>query len=182
MTEAPSPASLAEAPTFRPTAEEWAGGPLKYMFEVVRPQAERIAGLARIIPPSGWQPPLAIDPAGFRFPTRPQSVHLLHQAEASAASRDFWDDYGAFQRAHGARPKSNPTFAGQEVDLYSLSRLVTNRGGYKAVTDDRGWREVASSLQASPMPACQLGAGPCLQPAQPPPRAPLLRWERRAAT
>lgn len=176
-------AGLPEAPTFCPSAAEWAEDPLHYIDRVVRPAAERAGGVARIIPPPGWQPPFALDRAGLRVPARRQAVHQLQQRESSAAAAAWWEDYSAYQRAAGGRPKKNPTFGGQEVDLYRLSRLVDKRGGYQAVTDERGWREVASHLQVGPWWRRQAS---CMAPLRRPrpPRAPpgRRRWARGAAT
>lgn len=48
------------APTFHPTAEEWAGSPLQYITDVVRPVAEASSGIAKIVPPKGWAVPFSL--------------------------------------------------------------------------------------------------------------------------
>ncbi|KAJ1941492.1 hypothetical protein GGF37_003529, partial [Kickxella alabastrina] len=49
---------LPEAPTFYPTAEEFAD-PLAYI-QSIRPLAEK-SGLCKIVPPEGWSPPFSLD-------------------------------------------------------------------------------------------------------------------------
>lgn len=46
--------------------------------------------------------------------------------------------------------KLNPVFGGREVELDRLHAIVQRRGGYTAVTEERGWREVANVLDVSP--------------------------------
>ena len=42
--------------------------------------------------------------------------------------------------------KLNPVFGGKKVELDRLHAIVSRRGGYEAVTEERGWREVANVL------------------------------------
>jgi len=73
---------LEEAPTYRPTAEEW-----KQPFEYVRkiaPEA-RAYGLCKIIPPDSWNPDFAIDtkvsqPARLPLNSRPTKA-ISHSTE-----------------------------------------------------------------------------------------------------
>lgn len=149
---------LPEAPIFRPTLDEWAD-PLAYISTVVRRSGcEARFGICKIVPPEGWAPPFAIDKRRLKFPTRLQAVHQLQSRDTSAALKQFWDGYNDFLRASGTKHKKNPTFAGQEIDLYRLFRVVNKRGGYHVVTEDKGWRDVASSLQVRPAHIACLGA------------------------
>uniref|UniRef100_A0A383V7Y9 JmjC domain-containing protein n=1 Tax=Tetradesmus obliquus TaxID=3088 RepID=A0A383V7Y9_TETOB len=74
-------AQLPAAPTFRPTAEEFRD-PFAYLASIA-PQAYK-AGIAHIVPPEGWQPPIQMldQETGmlrkdFQVPTRIQPTHLL---------------------------------------------------------------------------------------------------------
>lgn len=49
---------LREAPTFRPTREEFAS-PLSYIQQISR--VGKKYGIAKIVPPDGWRPPFAVD-------------------------------------------------------------------------------------------------------------------------
>jgi histone demethylase JARID1 len=172
---------LPEAPVFRPTQEEWQD-PLAYINTVVRPSCEAIYGICKILPPEGWAPPFAIDKRRLKFPTRLQAVHQLQSRDTSAAVKLFWRGYKESLRASGAKHKKSPTFAGQEIDLYRLHRLVNKRGGYQVVTEEKGWRDVATALQVRgpggapltwprPRPRSPSAAAPVPNPARPPPRA-----------
>jgi hypothetical protein len=72
---------VADAPTFRPTAEEFAD-PIAYISRIT-PLAEP-HGLAHIVPPPGWQPPFALERGtnglsmeSFRFTIRKQLTSSL---------------------------------------------------------------------------------------------------------
>lgn len=52
------PHGLPEAPTFRPTEEEFKD-PVAYIQKIA-PEGKEY-GICRVIPPEGWQPPFAID-------------------------------------------------------------------------------------------------------------------------
>jgi jmjN domain len=53
------PHGLQEAPTFRPTEEEFRNGPVDYIKTI---EAEgRKYGIVKIVPPDGWNPDFAID-------------------------------------------------------------------------------------------------------------------------
>jgi hypothetical protein len=56
---------LPEAPVYRPTAEEFKD-PVQYMAKI-GPEASKF-GIAKIIPPDGWDPDFAID-TEVRLPT-----------------------------------------------------------------------------------------------------------------
>lgn len=50
--------NLPEAPTFRPTAEEWKD-PMQYIRKIS--EEGRKYGIVKIIPPDSWNPDFAID-------------------------------------------------------------------------------------------------------------------------
>ena len=87
-----APRGLPEAPTFRPTHEEFAD-PVSYIMRV-RQQAAPY-GMARIVPPKGWAPPLAlqeaIDNDAWWFPTKVQDASLLQERLPSRAAAELAD-------------------------------------------------------------------------------------------
>jgi hypothetical protein len=75
-------AAVTNAPTFRPTPEEWAEGPISYISKIM-PEAMRY-GIAHIVPPSGWAPPFALEKGtnglsmdSFKFNVRKQPTSQL---------------------------------------------------------------------------------------------------------
>ncbi|CAL8461880.1 g1411 [Coccomyxa elongata] len=134
-----------EAPVFHPTPQEFED-PLAYISSI-REHAEAY-GICKVIPPAGWRPPFAIDRKSYRFRTRIQSVHELQQkADFTAASESFNRGFQAWLRSQGKAAKRNPVVAGQEVDLAKLYRLVSGRGGFERVNDDKLWRDIARIMQ-----------------------------------
>jgi hypothetical protein len=69
---------LKEAPTYRPTAEEFKD-PVQYIAKI-REEAAKF-GIAKIVPPDSWNPPFAVDTE--------VSCHLLYLCD-SLDSRLDW--------------------------------------------------------------------------------------------
>lgn len=107
-----------------------------------------------MVPPPGWAAGLAgefaIDRAALKFNARVQRVDQLQRKHTAVASQRFWAEYEAWMAAAGVKRmkggKLNPVLNGREVELDRLHALVQRRGGYEAVTEERGWREVANAL------------------------------------
>jgi hypothetical protein len=117
---------------------------------------EHTSGICRIVPPPAWVDGLAaefaIDRSSLKFNARVQRVDQLQRKHTAVASQRFWNEYNAWMAANGIKRKggrANPVFNGQEVELDRLHALVARRGGYDAVTEDKGWREVANVLDVS---------------------------------
>ena len=107
-------------------------------------------GFEQVVPPAGWQPPFAIDSQNFRFRTRIQAVNeLQHTVDQAAATESFNRDYHAWLRSQGKPVKRPPQLAGEELDLAKLHRIVSRRGGYHQVCEDRLWKDVARIMQVS---------------------------------
>ncbi len=147
----------------RPTMEEWLE-PLTYI-ESLRSKWQG-AALVRVVPPQGWGPPCALDKDSFSFPTRVQAVHHLHGHGSTGGTlrhpqpqtKDEARFFAAVSTALGRPLKKQPMFNGRELDLLHLHHAVTQRGGYEAVTTNKGWQSVGQEiLQVSPC----TGVVPC---------------------
>lgn len=82
-------ASLVDAPVLRPSAEEWAD-PYAYIRSVQRLVAEY--GIARILPPAEWSPPVVVDSSRLRLHTELQAcaIPVWISPAAAALGADFY--------------------------------------------------------------------------------------------
>ncbi|KAF8769060.1 hypothetical protein HU200_006983 [Digitaria exilis] len=139
--------SVPEAPVFHPTEEEFTD-PLAYVARI-RPLAEAY-GICRIVPPSSWSPPHALDFASLSFPTKRQPIHRLLARPAPADPDTFLLDYRRFLRASSAHrrgrrkglPKSPALSDGRPVDLCRLFHAVKRFGGYEGACQGKRWGDV----------------------------------------
>lgn len=143
-TPVPMERACKAAPVFRPTPEEFSD-PLKYLASI-REVAEA-AGICRIVPPDGWDVPLALS-RSTSFPVSVQTVTELHQRLRSGRSVQWRAEYQAFLQSCGEKPVKQPVWGGKPLDLWALYDAVSRRGGYTVVCGAGGWKEVARSLQA----------------------------------
>ena len=72
--------------------------------------------------------------------------------DQAAAAESFSRDYQAWLRSQGKPVKRPPQLAGEELDLAKLFRVVSRRGGYDQVCEDRLWKEVARIMQVRTVP------------------------------
>lgn len=130
---------------------------------------EHTSGICRVVPPADWAAGLAdefaIDRAALKFNARVQRVDQLQRKHTAVASQRFWNEYQAWMAANGVKRKGgkvNPVFNGREIELDRFHAAVAHRGGYAAVTEDRGWREIANVLDVSAHPGGQRQGLACL--------------------
>ncbi|KAJ1966460.1 hypothetical protein H4R35_006977, partial [Dimargaris xerosporica] len=133
---------LPEAPVFYPTPEEFVH-PLKYI-EKIRPVAEQ-AGICKIIPPTGWRPPFALDTETFRFHTRKQQLNSLEGK--TRANLNYLEQLYKFHAQQGHPVTKIPQLAKRPIDLYALKKEVALRGGYRQVTANKKWAEIGRVLK-----------------------------------
>jgi len=139
--------SVPEAPVFHPTEEEFAD-PLAYVARI-RPLAEPY-GICRIVPPTSWSPPHALDFTSLSFPTKRQPIHRLLARPAPADPDTFLLDYRRFLKASSAHrrgrrkglPKSPALSDGRPVDLCRLFHAVKRFGGYDGACEGKRWGDV----------------------------------------
>ncbi|KMU74649.1 histone demethylase JARID1C [Coccidioides immitis RMSCC 3703] len=110
------PHSLPEAPTFRPTEEEFKD-PMEYIRKIA-PEGKKY-GICKIIPPDSWDPPFAIDTERFHFRTRRQELNSVEG-----------DQLTKFHRQHGTTLARFPSVDKRPLDLYKLKKAVEVRGGF----------------------------------------------------
>jgi len=132
--------TLPEAPTFHPTAAEFAH-PLRYILSI-REEAEKY-GICAIVPPADWKPPFCLDRNRLQFPARVQRINELMVRKVQRLR--FLQDLAAFWDARGA-PLKPPSVGGKPVDLHLLHSTVRSFGGYDAATAERRWPRVAEAL------------------------------------
>lgn len=147
---------LEEAPTYRPTLEEFKD-PLQYV-EQIAPHGKKY-GIVKIIPPAGWRPTCALDTEKFQFRTRKQALNSMEAR--CRANLNYVEQLFNYHAQHGHPLKSLPMLDGRPLDLYELRQTVEKLGGYGSVADaekKKGgpvggkWAEVGKSfgLEANP--------------------------------
>lgn len=133
--------SVPEAPTFRPTDQEFALGPLAYVAKI-RPLAEPY-GICKIIPPKSFRPTFDVDVNRFKFTPR---VQRLNELEALTRIKlNFLEQLIKFWDLNG-RPLKIPTVEKRHLDLHMLHKVVQEENGFEYCTRERKWSKVASRL------------------------------------
>ncbi|OTA89831.1 hypothetical protein M434DRAFT_14341 [Hypoxylon sp. CO27-5] len=135
------PYGLEEAPTYRPTEDEW-----KDPFEYVRkisPEA-RNYGICKIIPPDSWNPDFAIDTEKFHFRTRKQELNSVEGS--TRANLSYLDALAKFHRQQGTNLNRLPYVDKKPLDLYRLKKAVESRGGFEKVCKTKKWAEIGRDL------------------------------------
>ncbi|XP_047298722.1 lysine-specific demethylase 5D isoform X7 [Homo sapiens] len=133
-----------ECPVFEPSWAEFQD-PLGYIAKI-RPIAEK-SGICKIRPPADWQPPFAVEVDNFRFTPR---VQRLNELEAQTRVKlNYLDQIAKFWEIQGSSLKI-PNVERKILDLYSLSKIVIEEGGYEAICKDRRWARVAQRLHYPP--------------------------------
>uniref|UniRef100_A0A1A8CYU2 [histone H3]-trimethyl-L-lysine(4) demethylase n=1 Tax=Nothobranchius kadleci TaxID=1051664 RepID=A0A1A8CYU2_NOTKA len=133
-----------ECPVFEPSWEEFQD-PLGYIAKI-RPIAEK-SGICKIRPPPDWQPPFSVELDTFRFTPR---IQRLNELEAETRVKlNYLDRIARFWEIQGSSLKI-PHIERRIVDLYSLSKNVTDEGGFEMVCKERRWARVAQRLGYPP--------------------------------
>ncbi|XP_074499617.1 lysine-specific demethylase 5C isoform X2 [Sebastes fasciatus] len=133
-----------ECPVFEPSWEEFQD-PLGYIAKI-RPIAEK-SGICKIRPPPDWQPPFSVELDTFRFTPR---IQRLNELEAETRVKlNFLDRIARFWEVQASSLKI-PHIERRILDLFGLSRIVTDEGGFEMVCKERRWARVAQRLGYPP--------------------------------
>ncbi|TKA65969.1 hypothetical protein B0A49_06528, partial [Cryomyces minteri] len=135
------PHGLDEAPTFRPTEEEFRD-PMEYMKKIA-PEGSKY-GIVKIIPPDGWNPDFAIDTERFHFRTRRQELNSVEGG--TRANLNYLDQLAKFHKQHGTNLNRFPSVDKRPLDLYKLKKAVERKGGFEKVCKLKKWAEVGRDL------------------------------------
>ncbi|KAI8324256.1 JmjC-domain-containing protein [Martensiomyces pterosporus] len=133
---------LPEAPTFYPSAAEFAD-PIAYI-QKIRPEAE-LAGLCKIVPPTGWNPPFAMDTKKFRFKTRIQQLNSLEGK--TRTNLNYLDQLYKFHSQQGHPLTKVPQLDHRPIDLFDLRHEVAVRGGFYKVNAEKRWAEIGRVMK-----------------------------------
>jgi histone demethylase JARID1 len=167
------PHGLQEAPTFRPTEEEFRNGPIDYIRSI---EVEgRKYGIVKIVPPDGWNPDFAIDTevgspgrkgwwltcAAFSFPnkeagTQPgrrrydlrlRPFQIFTDKAGTRANLNYLDALAKFHKIRsGANLNRFPSVDKRPLDLYKLKKFVEDKGGFDNVCRGKRWAEIGRDL------------------------------------
>ncbi|XP_075898564.1 lysine-specific demethylase 5C isoform X3 [Nelusetta ayraudi] len=133
-----------ECPVFEPSWEEFQD-PLGYIAKI-RPIAEK-SGICKIRPPPDWQPPFSVELDTFRFTPR---IQRLNELEAETRVKlNYLDRIARFWEIQASSLKI-PHIERRILDLFGLSRVVTDEGGFEMVCKERRWARVAQRLGYPP--------------------------------
>ncbi|KAJ5949005.1 hypothetical protein N7454_002312 [Penicillium verhagenii] len=161
------PHGIPEAPTFRPTEEEFKD-PVAYIQKIA-PEGKKY-GICRVIPPDNWQPSFAIDTERFHFKTRRQELNSVEGGMAprstgvasggtspqcgsnpdsnagNRANMNYIDGLAMFHKQHGTNYSRLPSVDKRPLDLYKLKKAVETRGGFEQVCKTKKWAEIGRDL------------------------------------
>ncbi|RDW93112.1 putative PHD transcription factor (Rum1) [Aspergillus mulundensis] len=158
------PHGLQEAPTFRPTEDEFRD-PEAYIRKIA-PEGKKY-GICRIIPPENWQPTFAIDTERFHFKTRRQELNSVEGGmpprsallaaggtpelssnpdSGTRANLNYLDQLAKFHKQHGTNLNRFPSVDKRPLDLFRLKKAVEVRGGFEQVCKMKKWAEIGRDL------------------------------------
>ena len=135
------PHGLQEAPTFRPSEEDFKD-PFQYIRQI-RPEAEKY-GICKIIPPDSWAPEFAINTERFFFKTRRQELNSVEGG--TRTNLQYLDQLAKFHKQQGMNLNRFPSVDKRPLDLYKLKKAVECRGGFEKVCKLKKWAEIGRDL------------------------------------
>ncbi|OPJ75411.1 AT-rich interactive domain-containing protein 3C [Patagioenas fasciata monilis] len=88
-------------------------------------------------------PSLAAKPALWTYE---EQFKQLYELDEDPKRKEFLDDLFSFMQKRGTPVNRIPIMAKQVLDLYTLYRLVTDKGGLVEVINKKIWREITKGL------------------------------------
>ncbi|KAH0606127.1 uncharacterized protein H6S33_003788 [Morchella sextelata] len=135
------PHGLLEAPTYRPTLEQWKD-PIEYIKSIS--EEGKKYGICKIIPPESWNPDFAVDTERFHFRTRRQELNSVEGG--TRANLNYLDQLSKYHKQHGTNLNRFPSVDKRPLDLYRLKKAVEIRGGFNQVCKHKKWAEIGRDL------------------------------------
>ncbi|KAI4170030.1 MAG: hypothetical protein LQ343_005279 [Gyalolechia ehrenbergii] len=135
------PHGLQDAPTFRPTEDEFRD-PMEYIKKIA-PEGRKY-GICKIIPPADWKPAFAIDTEKFHFRTRRQELNSVEGG--TRTNLNYLDQLTKYHKQHGLNLNRFPSVDKKPLDLYRLKKAVETRGGFEKVCKLKKWAEIGRDL------------------------------------
>ncbi|KAK3704613.1 hypothetical protein LTR37_013712 [Vermiconidia calcicola] len=132
---------IPEAPTFRPTEEEFRD-PMEYIRRIA-PEGRKY-GIMKIVPPDNWNPPFSINTERFHFRTRRQELNSVEGG--NRVNNDYLDQLAKFHKQNGHNLNRFPSVDKRPLDLYRLKKTVERKGGFENVCKGKRWAEVGRDL------------------------------------
>ncbi|XP_077202708.1 AT-rich interactive domain-containing protein 3C isoform X2 [Paroedura picta] len=97
-------------------------------------------------PPSPPPPPPPQPPQPPHEWTYEEQFKQLYELDGDPKRKEFLDDLFGFMQKRGTPVNRIPIMAKQVLDLYTLYRLVTEKGGLVEVINKKIWREITKGL------------------------------------
>ncbi|XP_072849128.2 AT-rich interactive domain-containing protein 3C [Pogona vitticeps] len=94
-------------------------------------------------PPVGQEPPPPPPPHEWTYE---EQFKQLYELDSDPKRKEFLDDLFGFMQKRGTPVNRIPIMAKQVLDLYTLYRLVTEKGGLVEVINKKIWREITKGL------------------------------------
>ncbi|KAI7869770.1 PLU-1-like protein-domain-containing protein [Spinellus fusiger] len=132
---------LTEAPTFYPTALEFAD-PMKYIASIQK-EGEKY-GIIKIVPPAGYSPGFKLNKETFRFRTRLQKLNSMEGE--TRANVNYLEQLSNYHISAGTPIHKIPQLDKRPIDLFKLKKQVAREGGYHTVTSRKKWAEIGRSM------------------------------------
>ncbi|XP_029437295.1 AT-rich interactive domain-containing protein 3C [Rhinatrema bivittatum] len=103
------------------------------------------APATRVLSGQSQGPSPAPQPAHHEW-TYEEQFKQLYELDDDPKRKEFLDDLFSFMQKRGTPVNRIPIMAKQVLDLYSLYRLVTEKGGLVEVINKKIWREITKGL------------------------------------